>query len=208
MSQQKEQEFMKVRIEKTASLRQKGIDPYPTNYKRTHTSKEAAEAFESAEKSNKEFDETIKVAGRIMGRRGMGKASFIDLSDTDGRIQIIMRSNVLNERYEILNDLDIGDWIGAEGTLFRTRTGQITLQVESFSILCKSLRPLPEKWHGLQDIEARYRQRYLDLIVNEDVRKTFRKRAQLIQLLRNFLIERDFLEVETPMMQSMVVQVL
>ena len=101
LSQQNEQEFMKVRIEKTASLRQKGIDPYPTNYKRTHTSEEAVEAFESAEKSNKKFDEIIKVAGRIMGRRGMGKASFIDLSDTDGRIQIIMRSNVLNERYEI-----------------------------------------------------------------------------------------------------------
>ena len=200
MSQQNEQEFMKVRIEKTASLRQKGIDPYPTNYKRTHTSKQAEEAFESAEKSNMEFHETIKVAGRIMGRRGMGKASFIDLSDTDGQIQIIMRSNVLNEHYEILSDLDIGDWIGAEGTLFRTRTGQITVQVESFSILCKSLRPLPEKWHGLTDVETRFRQRYLDLISNEDAVKTAKNRSLLIRTIRQFMSDRDFIEVETPML--------
>ena len=109
-----------------------------------------------------------------MGRRGMGKASFIDLSDADGRIQVMMRSNVLNEDYEILDDLDIGDWIGAEGTLFRTRTGQITLQVATFSVLCKSLRPLPEKWHGLTDVETRFRQRYLDLISNADAIKTVR----------------------------------
>jgi len=200
LSQQNEQEFMKVRIEKTASLRQKGIDPYPTNYKRTHTSKQAEEAFESAEKSNMEFHETIKVAGRIMGRRGMGKASFIDLSDTDGQIQIIMRSNVLNEHYEILSDLDIGDWIGAEGTLFRTRTGQITVQVESFSILCKSLRPLPEKWHGLTDVETRFRQRYLDLISNEDAVKTAKSRSLLVSTIRQFMSDRGFIEVETPML--------
>ncbi|MEC7913272.1 MAG: lysine--tRNA ligase [Chloroflexota bacterium] len=200
MSQQNEQGFMKVRLDKTASLRQKGIDPYPTNYKRTHTSKQAEEAFESAENSNMEFHETIKVAGRIMGRRGMGKASFIDLSDTDGQIQIIMRSNVLNEHYEILSDLDIGDWIGAEGTLFRTRTGQITVQVESFSILCKSLRPLPEKWHGLTDVETRFRQRYLDLISNEDAVKTAKNRSLLIRTIRQFMSDRDFIEVETPML--------
>ena len=200
LSQQNEQGFMKVRLDKTASLRQKGIDPYPTNYKRTHTSKQAEEAFESAENSNMEFHETIKVAGRIMGRRGMGKASFIDLSDTDGQIQIIMRSNVLNEHYEILSDLDIGDWIGAEGTLFRTRTGQITVQVESFSILCKSLRPLPEKWHGLTDVETRFRQRYLDLISNEDAVKTAKNRSLLIRTIRQFMSDRDFIEVETPML--------
>ena len=200
LSQQNEQGFMKVRLDKTASLRQKGIDPYPTNYKRTHTSKQAEEAFESAENSNMEFHETIKVAGRIMGRRGMGKASFIDLSDTDGQIQIIMRSNVLNEHYEILSDLDIGDWIGAEGTLFRTRTGQITLQVKSFSILCKSLRPLPEKWHGLTDVETRFRQRYLDLISNEDAVKTAKNRSLLIRTIRQFMSDRDFIEVETPML--------
>ena len=200
LSQQNEQGFMKVRLDKTASLRQKGIDPYPTNYKRTHTSKQAEEAFESAENSNREFDEIIKIAGRIIGRRGMGKASFMDLSDTDGRIQIIMRSNVLNERYEVLNDLDIGDWIGAEGTLFRTRTGQITLQVKSFSILCKSLRPLPEKWHGLTDVETRFRQRYLDLISNEDAVKTAKNRSLLIRTIRQFMSDRDFIEVETPML--------
>ena len=200
MSQQNEQEFIKVRVEKTASLRQKGIDPYPTNYKRTHTSQQAEKAFEAAEKENDEFNETIKVAGRIMGRRGMGKASFIDLSDADGRIQVMMRSNVLNEDYEILDDLDIGDWIGAEGTLFRTRTGQITLQVANFSILCKSLRPLPEKWHGLTDVETRFRQRYLDLISNADAIKTAKDRSLLVSTIRQFMSEKGFIEVETPML--------
>ena len=200
MSQQNEQEFIKVRVEKTASLRQKGIDPYPTNYKRTHTSQQAEKAFEAAEKEDDEFNETIKVAGRIMGRRGMGKASFIDLSDADGRIQVMMRSNVLNEDYEILDDLDIGDWIGAEGTLFRTRTGQITLQVTTFSILCKSLRPLPEKWHGLTDVETRFRQRYLDLISNADAIKTAKDRSLLVSTIRQFMSERGFIEVETPML--------
>ena len=200
MSQQNEQEFIKVRVEKTASLRQKGIDPYPTNYKRTHTSQQAEKAFEAAEKENDEFNETIKVAGRIMGRRGMGKASFIDLSDADGRIQVMMRSNVLNEDYEILDDLDIGDWIGAEGTLFRTRTGQITLQVATFSILCKSLRPLPEKWHGLTDVETRFRQRYLDLISNADAIKTAKDRSLLVSTIRQFMSEKGFIEVETPML--------
>ena len=200
MSQQNEQEFIKVRVEKTASLRQKGIDPYPTNYKRTHTSQQAEKAFEAAEKEDDEFNETIKVAGRIMGRRGMGKASFIDLSDADGRIQVMMRSNVLNEDYEILDDLDIGDWIGAEGTLFRTRTGQITLQVATFSILCKSLRPLPEKWHGLTDVETRFRQRYLDLISNADAIKTAKDRSLLVSTIRQFMSDKGFIEVETPML--------
>jgi|TARA_B100000686_G_scaffold45055_1_gene47713 lysyl-tRNA synthetase class 2 len=200
LSQQNEQEFIKVRVEKTASLRQKGIDPYPTNYKRTHTSQQAEKAFEAAEKEDDEFNETIKVAGRIMGRRGMGKASFIDLSDADGRIQVMMRSNVLNEDYEILDDLDIGDWIGAEGTLFRTRTGQITLQVATFSILCKSLRPLPEKWHGLTDVETRFRQRYLDLISNADAIKTAKDRSLLVSTIRQFMSEKGFIEVETPML--------
>ena len=200
MSQQNEQEFIKVRVEKTASLRQKGIDPYPTNYKRTHTSQQAEKAFEAAEKENDEFNETIKVAGRIMGRRGMGKASFIDLSDADGRIQVMMRSNVLNEDYELLDDLDIGDWIGAEGSLFRTRTGQITLQVANFSILCKSLRPLPEKWHGLTDVETRFRQRYLDLISNADAIKTAKDRSLLVSTIRQFMSEKGFIEVETPML--------
>ena len=200
MSQQNEQEFIRVRVEKTASLRQKGIDPYPTNYKRTHTSQQAEKAFEAAEKEDDEFNETIKVAGRIMGRRGMGKASFIDLSDADGRIQVMMRSNVLNEDYEILDDLDIGDWIGAEGTLFRTRTGQITLQVATFSILCKSLRPLPEKWHGLTDVETRFRQRYLDLISNADAIKTAKDRSLLVSTIRQFMSEKGFIEVETPML--------
>jgi len=200
LSQQNEQEFIRVRVEKTASLRQKGIDPYPTNYKRTHTSQQAEKAFEAAEKEDDEFNETIKVAGRIMGRRGMGKASFIDLSDADGRIQVMMRSNVLNEDYEILDDLDIGDWIGAEGTLFRTRTGQITLQVATFSILCKSLRPLPEKWHGLTDVETRFRQRYLDLISNADAIKTAKDRSLLVSTIRQFMSEKGFIEVETPML--------
>ena len=195
-----ENEFFRVRKEKLQRIREKGINPYPTKFHRTHTSKQAVDEFIKSETSETLIDHQISVAGRIMGRRGMGKASFIDLRDIDGNIQIMMRANKLNERYEDLEDLDIGDWIGATGTMFRTRTSEITLQVERFELLSKSLLPLPEKWHGLTDTETRYRQKYLDLISNENAKKTAILRSKLVSHIRDFMNKRGFLEVETPIL--------
>ena len=195
-----ENEFFRIRKEKLQRIREKGINPYPAKFHRTHTSKQAIDQFIKCEASEVPFDEKISMAGRIMGRRGMGKASFIDLKDIDGNIQIMMRSNQLNERYDDLDDLDIGDWIGATGTIFRTRTSEITLQVENFELLSKSLLPLPEKWHGLTDTETRYRQKYLDLISNENAKNTAIQRSKLVSHIRNFMNTRGFLEVETPIL--------
>jgi lysyl-tRNA synthetase class 2 len=143
----------------------------------------------------------VNVAGRIMAIRGHGKASFANLQDGAGKIQIYLRlKDVGSESYQIFNRLDVGDIIGAEGNLFKTRSGEVTVAVEKFTLLAKSLRPLPEKWHGLRDVELRYRQRYLDLLVNPPVREVFVLRSKIIQTTRKFLEQRGFLEVETPMM--------
>ena len=195
-----ENEFFRIRKEKLQRIRDKGINPYPTKFHRTHTSKQAIDQFIKCETTGATFDEKVSMAGRIMGRRGMGKASFIDLKDIDGNIQIMMRSNQLNERYDDLDDLDIGDWIGATGTIFRTKTSEITLQVETFELLSKSLLPLPEKWHGLTDTETRYRQKYLDLISNENAKNAAILRSKLVSHIRNFMNTRGFLEVETPIL--------
>ena len=165
---QPEHEFIKVRTKKLEALLELGIDPYPTTFNRTHSSNEAIKYYLQCEEDSVEPEGEISIAGRIMSRRGMGKASFLDIRDGSGRIQVMMRSNVLGDNYTILDNLDIGDWIGVKGTLFRTRTEEITLQTNKFTILCKSLRPLPEKWHGLTDVETRYRQRYLDLIASDE----------------------------------------
>ena len=197
---QPEQEFIKVRLGKIESLRARGINPYPARFARTHTSAEAVDLFERSEKDA--TDEPVKatIAGRIIARRDMGKATFIDVSDSAGAIQIMFRENLLSEKYDLLEYFDIGDWLGASGSLFRTRTRQVTLQVENFEMLCKSLRPLPEKWHGLTDIETRFRQRYLDLISNPDAIKSARSRSKLISTIRGFMSARGFMEVETPIL--------
>ena len=143
---QSEHEFFQIRLEKSKSLKQQGIDPYPSKFNRSHTSKDALDNFDDS--LDEENQPEISLGGRVVGRRGMGKATFIDLSDVDGKIQILMRRNQLDEKYSLLDFLDIGDWIGVRGSLFQTRTGQVTLQVSDFEILCKALRPLPEKWHG------------------------------------------------------------
>ncbi len=145
----------------------------------------------------------LRIAGRITAHRDMGKSQFLDLSDASGRMQIFVHSKEIGpEQFAIFQQLDIGDFVGVAGVGFTTRTGEPTVRVDSFTVLSKSLRPLPDKWHGVQDTEIRYRQRYLDLIANPDSREIFRKRVAVVREIRRFLEDREFIEVETPMMQS------
>ena len=193
-------ELIRVRLAKLERLRARGIDPYPHRFDRTHTSREAVSFYESLErqKGTETRTDEVAIAGRLVGFRTMGRASFGDLLDGTGRVQVLFRRNNLPDTYEILSDLDLGDWLGISGQMFRTRTGEITLEAQDFQILCKSLRPLPEKWHGLTDVEMRYRQRYLDLIANDDARRTALLRSRTISAIRRFVENRGFIEVETP----------
>ncbi len=190
-------ELIKVRKDKMEKLTSQNIPPYAEKYEPTHFSEEIKADYESME------GEKVKLAGRIMAKRGHGKAGFASLQDKLGLIQIYTRvDNVGEEKYELYKELDIGDTIGLEGNLFKTRKGEITIEVKEFTLLSKSLRPLPEKWHGLKDVELRYRKRYLDLIVNPEVRDTFKIRSKVIQGIRNYLNDQDFLEVETPILHT------
>jgi lysyl-tRNA synthetase, class II len=192
----------KQKMEKLAALREAGIEPFPYGYHRTHTTQQAVQTVEQNKEIllTKEF--RVNIAGRIMAKRSMGKTAFMDLRDGSGRIQLFFRINNLGEtHYNHIKEIDIGDIIGAKGKLFLTRTGEPTIEVEDFTLLAKSLQPLPEKWHGLSDVEKRYRQRYLDLISNPDVKKIFETRSKVISAVRDFLNKRDFLEVETPVLQ-------
>ena len=199
--QESENHIPNARLDKLNQLRDKGINPYPTRYFRTHNSSEAIAFYEDQESSLDENGRTpeISVAGRITAIRGMGKATFIDIMDSQGHLQSLARQNSLSS-YAELRLIDIGDWIGLSGPLLRTRTGQVTLEIRSWDILSKSLRPLPEKWHGLADVEIRYRQRYLDLIANEDARNVAVLRSKLVSALRKFMEDRNFIEVETPVL--------
>lgn len=195
-------ELFQVRLEKLDRLRSKGIDPYPRNYDRSHLTREAIALFESEESEDGENTDStqVSVAGRIMALRGLGRASFLDLLDGSGKIQAMLRRNTLGDSYELLKDLDIGDWLGIKGPMFRTRAGEITVEVREFTLLSKSLRPLPEKWHGLTDTETRFRQRYLDLIANPEARKIAIMRSRAVSAIRRFMDDRDFIEVETPIL--------
>ncbi|GAH75654.1 unnamed protein product, partial [marine sediment metagenome] len=155
------------------------------------------------EASSQKEAPVINIAGRIMANRPMGKISFLDIRDGSGKIQLLFQdiNRFDKELRELFKDLDIGDIIGVSGKLFRTRSGEPTLEVENFTLLAKSLKPLPEKWHGLSDVDMRYRQRYLDLIANTEVKETFQVRSQVITAIRQFLNQRGFLEVETPVLQ-------
>jgi len=199
------QELIEQRQAKLERLRAGGCDPYPARYQRSHTTQEAAQALQALEEKGATPQEAIEVslAGRITAMRLMGKRAFIDLRDGTGKIQADLRQDVLgDESYRAFVDLvDIGDFVGVSGTLFRTRSGEITVQARQYVFLAKALRPLPEKWHGLQDVEVRYRQRYLDLMVNAPVRDVFRLRSRVVAAIRRFLDERGFLEVETPVLQ-------
>ena len=197
-------EQVEVRRQKLARLKETGYSPYPNDFHPSHTTHDILSAFGSL--SDEELggltDEPY-VAGRIMGIRKMGKAAFFHIQDRYARIQIYARKDRLgDEVYSLFQSLDIGDIVGVWGHLFRTKTKELTLEARGLRLLTKCLRPLPEKWHGLADVEARYRQRYVDLMVNPEVKELFEKRSRIVRLLRRFFEERDFLEVETPMMQA------
>jgi lysyl-tRNA synthetase class 2 len=180
---------------KLAALRAKGIDPFKNKFTPTETCKKAHDNYAEGRE--------VAVAGRITAHRDMGKSMFVDVRDESGRLQVYAQKNVLgDEQFDIFRHLDLGDFMGARGTLFTTKTGEISIRLTAFVILAKALRPLPEKWHGLADTEIRYRQRYLDLIANPEVKQVFLKRSQIIREIRNFLNERGYVEVETPMMQA------
>ncbi|SHK95440.1 lysine--tRNA ligase [Desulforamulus aeronauticus] len=188
-------ELMKVRREKLQELLDQGVEPYGEKFERSCYTSEIIENFETMDGTN------VVIAGRIMAKRVMGKASFANLQDTWGNIQIYARLDDLGaEEYARFEKLDIGDIIGCSGKVFRTRKGEITIHLDQYQVMSKSLRPLPEKWHGLKDVDLRYRQRYVDLIVNPEVRQTFITRSKIVRAIRNYLDNRGFLEVETPMM--------
>ena len=190
------------RRRKVNRMWEEGINPYPNDFKPLQTSADLGAAY--GEKTDiPENAETFVVAGRIMARRSFGKAAFIQLQDRKGRMQLYIKKDAVgDEAFALFETFDLGDIIGAEGWPFRTKTGELSLHVSSLRLLTKSFLPLPEKFHGLTDVETRYRQRYVDLIVNPESRDVFIKRSRIITLIRDFMVKNDFLEVETPMMQQ------
>ena len=189
------------RLEKARALRALGIDPYPTRYERTHGLAEiiAAEGGKSLEELDAEKLQ-VRIAGRVMTLRGHGKASFATLSDGSGELQVYIRSDDVGDGYRLLDFIDRGDFIGVAGRVMRTRKGELSVQAREIVFLSKALLPPPEKWHGLSDVESRYRQRYVDLMMNPDVRRTFLARSAMVSEMRRFLDGRGYVEVETPMM--------
>lgn len=202
-TQEDASEQMEVRLQKLAKLKEAGQLLYPNDFKPSHTPGEIVSRFrEASNEALAASPQEIRLAGRIMAIRRMGKASFFHIQDRRARLQIYAQKDRLGEEgYGLFQSLDIGDIVAVWGHLFRTRTGELTIEAQGLRLLTKCLRPLPEKWHGLADIEARYRQRYVDLMVNSDVRDVFERRSRIVRLLRRFFEDRDFLEVETPMMQ-------
>lgn len=188
--------LMEQRLQKLRRLREQGINPYPYRYERTHLSSDILGRFEELRGS------PVRIAGRLMTMRVMGKASFAHLLDQSGKMQLYVRRELVGEeQYALFKSLDLGDFVGVTGKPFLTRTGEITVEAGEVVLLSKALRGLPEKWHGLTDTETRYRQRYLDLISNEESRKVFQIRSRTIDGIRRFLVDRGFLEVETPILQ-------
>ena len=197
-------EQVEVRRQKLAKLKESGHSPYPNDFRPSHTTRDILADFGNfSDQELAALTSEFQVAGRIMGMRKMGKASFFHIQDRRGRMQVYARKDRLgDEGYALLQSLDVGDIVGVRGHLFRTKTKELTIEAQALRLLTKCLRPLPEKWHGLADVEARYRQRYVDLMVNPEIRDVFEKRSRIVRLLRHFFEERDFLEVETPMMQG------
>ena len=195
-------EFYRQRRAKLDHLRQRGVDPYPPRYRRTHTAAEALRAFQTWEEAGAtEPAPEVRVAGRIAALRDMGGATFVDLRDGSGKLQAYLRRDALGEEaYEGLHDLDLGDFLGVAGSLFRTRAGEVTVNVREHMLLAKALLPPPEKWHGLADVETRHRQRYLDLMANQEARDLFALRSRVVAAIRGFMDGRGFLEVETPVL--------
>lgn len=220
MEEQELSQLLQVRRDKLSELQAEGSDPFQiTKFDRTHTSNQIKENYteEERELTKRGSDEvqiikakispldgqTVSIAGRIMSKRGMGKVGFVHVADIDGQIQLFVKKDVLGEEeYNRFKKLDIGDIIGAEGEVFTTQTGEISIRAEKITLLSKSLLPLPEKFHGMTDTDLRYRQRYIDLIMNADVKDTFIKRSKIISSIRSYLNGQGFLEVETPMLVS------
>ena len=200
-----ESELIKKRIEKIEALKTDGVDLYPNDIRIRDTTSSIGERFgQMTPEELEKVTERFTLAGRMMAVRDFGKGAFISIQDRTGRLQAFLRKNQVGEKtFALFKKLDVGDIVWVAGRVFKTRTGELTIDVEGngLRLLSKSIRALPEKWHGLTDIEIRYRQRHLDLIVNPEVRKVFQQRSRIISLIRRFMEERDFLEVETPMMQ-------
>ena len=189
---------IEVRRQKLDALRERGIDPFGAAFNASHTTSQALAEFD-----DEQPEKTVKIAGRIMSKRGQGKVSFLDLHDQSGKLQIYVKiDEVGEEQFSLLKLLDVGDIIGVAGPVFRTQRGEISVRAQQLTILSKSLHPMPEKWHGLKDVELRYRQRYVDLIVNPEVKDTFIKRSLIISAVRDYLNGQGFLEVETPTMHN------
>ncbi|KOS63079.1 lysyl-tRNA synthetase [Lysinibacillus sp. FJAT-14222] len=193
-----------VRRQKMTAIRENGQDPFGSRFERTHLSPEVREQF--ADQTKEQLEENLQeviIAGRIMTKRGKGKAGFAHIQDLGGQIQIYVRQDhVGEEAYELFKQADLGDIVGIRGNVFRTQVGELSVKAEEFTFLSKALRPMPEKFHGLQDVEQRYRQRYLDLMTNEDSKTTFITRSKIIRAIRNYLDNAGYLEVETPMLHT------
>ncbi len=199
---EQENSLIKQRLEKLEAIKKLGFNPYPHSYNQTHHTDEILNKYSKLKKEEKTKDK-VSVAGRIMTLRMMGKASFGHLQDQSGKMQFYIREDEVGEKlYLLFKNLDLGDIVGIEGTIFCTKTGEVSIWVKRLEILSKSLQPLPEKFHGLQNTEIRYRQRYLDLTVNPEVRETFVKRTKIISTIREYFNNQGFLEVETPLLQS------
>ncbi|MDP4169038.1 MAG: lysine--tRNA ligase [Bacillota bacterium] len=204
MSQEDLNDQLRVRREKMNQMREMGMDPFGKRYDRTDNTKDLIEKYGELEKEEVDAEnKSVTLAGRIMTKRGKGKAGFANIQDLTGQIQIYVRQDAIGEeQYGIFDSADLGDIIGVTGTLFKTKVGELSIKVLEFEFLTKALRPLPDKFHGLKDVEQRYRQRYLDLIMSEESRKTFISRSRIIQEMRRYLDSHGYLEVETPMMHS------
>ncbi|MGG3456843.1 lysine--tRNA ligase [Paenibacillus rhizolycopersici] len=197
-------ELLQIRRDKLDELRGLGIDPFGKKYERTHMAGDILRQYDELSKEDlEEKNVEVSIAGRIVAKRGMGKASFAHLQDLSGKIQIYVRQDSVPEvKYEAFSILDLGDIVGVTGEVFKTKTGETTIKVKDLEVLSKSLYPLPDKYHGLKDVELRYRQRYVDLIVNPEVQQTFIKRSRIIQSMRRYLDSLGYLEVETPTLHS------
>ncbi|MDN3019961.1 lysine--tRNA ligase [Paenibacillus sp. BSR1-1] len=204
MSQEELNDQLRVRREKMQSMRENGLDPFGKRFDRSHNTLELIEQYGELEKEELEAKNvSVSLAGRIMTKRGKGKAGFAHIQDLTGQLQVYVRKDAVGEeQYEIFDSADLGDIIAVTGTLFKTQVGELSVKVQEFVFLTKALRPLPDKFHGLKDVEQRYRQRYLDLIMSQESKATFIARSKIIRAMRRYLDDQGYLEVETPMMHS------
>ncbi|MFD2444279.1 lysine--tRNA ligase [Bacillus sp. CGMCC 1.16607] len=204
MSHEELNDQLRVRRDKMNAIREKGMDPFGKRFDRSHQSQELVHEYGELEKEEiEERNISVTLAGRIMTKRGKGKAGFAHIQDLSGQIQIYVRKDAVgDEQYDLFDSADLGDIVGITGVLFKTQVGELSVKAQTFELLTKSLRPLPEKFHGLKDVEQRYRQRYLDLIMSQESKETFISRSRIIQSMRRYLDAHGYLEVETPMMHS------